>query len=87
VAATKDAPEAARAFVDYLRTPEAQRVFGEEGYRPVVESVAKEFDFPQPAKLFTIAGVGGWDEVPERFFDREEGIFAGIQKELGQSTD
>jgi ABC-type sulfate transport system substrate-binding protein len=49
--------------------------------------VAKEFEFPQPAKLFTIADVGGWDAVQERFFDREEGIFAGIQKELGQSTD
>ena len=87
VAVTKDAPASAQAFVDFLRTPEAQRVFGEAGYRPVVESVAEEFEFPTPPTLFTIADVGGWDEVQERFFDREEGIFAEIQRELGESTE
>jgi sulfate/thiosulfate transport system substrate-binding protein len=87
VAATKDAPAAARDFLAFLRTPEAQRVFGEDGYRPVVESVAAELDFPQPPTLFTIEDVGGWDEVQDRFFDREEGIFADIQRELGESTE
>ena len=43
--------------------------------------------FPSPPTLFTIEDVGGWDEVQERFFDREEGIFAEIQRELGESTD
>jgi sulfate/thiosulfate-binding protein len=87
VAATTGAPAAARDFVAFLRTPEAQRVFGEDGYRPVVESVAAAFDFPEPSTLFTIEDVGGWDEVQERFFDREEGIFADIQRELGESTE
>jgi sulfate/thiosulfate-binding protein len=87
VAVTKDAPAAARGFVRFLRTPEAQRVFGEDGYRPVVESVAKEFDFPQPPTLFTIADLGGWAEVQERFFDREAGIFADIQRERGQPVE
>ena len=31
VAVTKDAPEQAAAFVDFLRTPEAQKVFAEKG--------------------------------------------------------
>ena len=87
VAVTKDAPASAQAFVDFLRSPEAQRVFGEQGYRPVVESVAGEFDFPTPPTLVTIEDVGGWDEVQERFFDRESGIFADIQRELGESTE
>jgi sulfate/thiosulfate transport system substrate-binding protein len=87
VAVTTDAPDAAKAFVEYLRTPDAQRVFGKEGYRPVDEAVAKEFDFPTPPKLFTIDDVGGWDEVQERFFDLDTGIFAEIQRELGQPTD
>ena len=34
---------------------EAQRVFGEKGYRPVDPDVAGEFDYPQPSALFTIA--------------------------------
>jgi sulfate/thiosulfate transport system substrate-binding protein len=77
----------ARAFLDYLRTPEAQRVFGEKGYRPVVEDVLAEFDYRKPPGLFTIEDVGGWDEVDTRFFDREESVFADIENELGVSTD
>jgi sulfate transport system substrate-binding protein len=86
VAVTKDAPPAAADFVAFLRSDEAQRVFGEQGYRPVVETVAEEFDYPQPPTLFTIEDVGGWDEVQTRFFDSETGLFAEIQRELGQAT-
>jgi sulfate/thiosulfate-binding protein len=80
-------PEAAQAFVDYLRTPEAQRVFGEKGYRPVVEDVLAEFDYPEPPGLFTIADLGGWADVRTRFFDREESVFLDIENELGVPTD
>ena len=89
VAVTTDSaePRAAQAFVDYLRSPEAQRVFGEKGYRPVVEEVLGEFEYPEPTGLFTIADLGGWDDVRTRFFDREESIFADIETELGVPTD
>lgn len=87
VAVTKDAPEQAAAFVEYIRGEEAQRVFGEAGYRPVNEALADEFQFPMPAALFTIEDVGGWDEVQERFFDREDGIMAGIQREVGAALE
>ena len=85
VAVTKDAPEQAAAFLDYIRSEEAQRVFGEAGYRPVLEDVLAEFDYPTPPGLFEIAELGGWSSVRERFFDVEDGIMAGIQRELGQS--
>jgi sulfate/thiosulfate-binding protein len=87
IAVTKDAGPAAQDFVDFLRSPEAQRVFGEDGYRPVVDSVAADFDFPTPPNLFTIEDVGGWPEVQQRFFDRESGLFAEIQRDLGQATE
>jgi sulfate transport system substrate-binding protein len=89
VAVVSSSPDkrAAEAFVEYLRSPDAQRVFGEKGYRPVVEDVLGEFDFPEPPGLFTIEDVGGWDEVNTRFFDREESIFADIENELGVPTD
>jgi sulfate/thiosulfate transport system substrate-binding protein len=80
-------PEQARAFVDYIRSDAAQKVFGEAGYRPVVESVTGEFQYPLPPKLFTIADLGGWDEVQERFFDREDGIMAAIQREVGAALE
>jgi sulfate/thiosulfate transport system substrate-binding protein len=87
VAATEDASDAAAGFVDFLRTEEAQRVFGEEGYRPVVESVLESFDFPTPSGLFTIEDVGGWATVQETFFDRETGFMAEVQRELGEPTE
>ena len=87
VAVTTDAPEQAAAFLDYIRSPVAQRVFGKAGYRPVNESLADEFQFPMPTDLFTIKDVGGWDEVQKRFFDREDGIMADIQREVGAALE
>ena len=87
VAVTEDASDAAPGFVDFLWTDEAQKVFGEEGYRPVVKSVLDTFDFPTPPALFTIADVGGWSTVQEKFFDREDGFMADVQRELGQPTE
>ena len=51
--------EKATAFLDYIRSEPAQRVFGKAGYRPVNEALADEFQFPMPQDLFTIADVGG----------------------------
>jgi sulfate/thiosulfate transport system substrate-binding protein len=87
IAVTKDAPAAAKAFLDYVRSAKAQRMFGKDGYRPVDESLAKEFQFPLPPGLFTIDDVGGWDEVQAKFFDREKGIMAEIQKEVGAALE
>jgi sulfate transport system substrate-binding protein len=87
VAATKDASEAGRAFVEFLFTDEAQKVYGEEGYRPVSGPVLDTLDFPTPPSLFTIADVGGWANVQSEFFDRETGFMAEVQKEIGQPTE
>jgi len=86
VAMTKDASSAAKGFVDFLLTDEAQKVFGDEGYRPVSKAVLDTFDFPTPASLFTIADLGGWKAVQTAFFDRETGFMADVQRELGEST-
>ena len=87
VVSSSENPAAAKAFVDYLRSPDAQRVFGEHGYRPVVDDVLAEFDYPTPPGLFTIADLGGWEDVRTRFFDREDSIFLDIENELGVPTD
>jgi sulfate/thiosulfate transport system substrate-binding protein len=78
--------ETARAFVDFLYTPEAQRIFADKGYRPVVEGVESRHDFPTPSRLFEIAKFGGWDRVNDEFFDPEAGIVAEIFKAQGKST-
>jgi sulfate/thiosulfate transport system substrate-binding protein len=51
----------------------------------VLKDVLTEFDYPTPPALFTIAELGGWKQVRDRFFDVEDGVMAGIQRELGQS--
>lgn len=70
----------AKAFNDYLFTPEAQRLWAEAGFRPVDPTVAKEFaaDFPQPAKLWTIGDLGGWKTVDGTLFKKETGSIAVI---------
>jgi sulfate/thiosulfate transport system substrate-binding protein len=78
--------ETAEAFVDFLYTPEAQQIFADKGYRPVVDGVESPHDFPTPAKLFDIAQLGGWDKVNDEFFDPEAGIVAEIFQSQGKST-
>ncbi len=61
----------AEAFVKYLFTPEAQRVFAQTGFRPVDATVAKEFErkYPKVAKLHTVGNFGGWEAAQKKFFD------------------
>jgi sulfate transport system substrate-binding protein len=86
VAVTNDAPQSATDFVEFLYSDEAQKIFGEKGYRPVVKSVADTFDYPTPPSLSTIADFGGWGTVKDEFFDPENGIVAKIEMQLGVST-
>jgi sulfate/thiosulfate transport system substrate-binding protein len=85
IAVTKNASDkaAARAFVRYLRTRPAQRIFAQNGYRPVVPAAAKGFAFPVRPQLFTIKFLGGWARVDKRFFDPNTGIVTRIQKRKG----
>ena len=87
IAVTKDAGEKARAFVDYLRTEEAQGIFEEKGYRTILGDPREQTTWPNPKTLFTIRDLGGWDEVQAAFFDREAGIVAGIQREVGAALE
>ena len=56
-----DAAVPAKAFLDYVLSPEGQTIFGNLGYRPVDPAVLATFpNFPTPSGLFTIADLGGW---------------------------
>jgi sulfate/thiosulfate transport system substrate-binding protein len=78
--------ELAQSFVDFLYTPEAQEIFVEKGYRPVVEGVPGADEFPTPPDLFEITKFGGWDKVNDEFFDPEQGVVAEIFQSQGKST-
>jgi sulfate transport system substrate-binding protein len=89
IAVTTEADESAQAFVDYLYSDEAQQLWADAGYRPVVESVLAENEdkFPSPPDLFTIADLGGWEQVTTEFFDPENGSIAQIETNLGVATE
>ncbi len=92
IAVTKDSSDkaAANGFLRFLRTPAAQQVFADYGYRPVVKSVenANRKKFPVRPGLFTIdqLGLGGWNKVQKRFFDPSNSIMARFQRQVGGST-
>src|SRR3954467_7831166 len=79
---------AAKAFFKYLWSATAQRAFGEQGFKPVVKSVAKHYRLYNPPGLFTIHskryGLNGWLKVNKRFFDPKNGIMARIEASLGR---
>jgi sulfate transport system substrate-binding protein len=79
-------PEQAKAFLDFLHTPAAQRIFADAGYLPVVSGVARAGEFRNPANLYTIDDVGGWASANKRFFDPQTGVLADIEKKLGVAT-
>ena len=81
-----DNPDAAKAFVDFLYTPEAQKIFVSKGYRAVVKDTPGADEFPTPAKLFEIDKLGGWGKVSDEFFDPEGSKIAEIFESQGKST-
>jgi sulfate transport system substrate-binding protein len=87
---TSEHKQEANAFLRFLRTPDAQRTFAENGYRPVNKAIAKQFTSKFPARpgQFTIdqLGLGGWDKVQKRFFDPSNGILARIERQVGGVT-
>ena len=88
ITSTTKHPKEAQAFLDFVRGEEAQKIFAENGYRPVAEGAdTAGQDFPEPSGLFTIADLGGWPDVTTTFFDPEKGIVTEIERNLGVSVE
>jgi sulfate transport system substrate-binding protein len=87
-AVTTDAedPDVAKAFLDWLVTPEAQKIYAANGYRSVLPDLVDKSTYPDPKKLFKIDEFGGWAKVNDEFFDPDGGSVAEIEKDLGVST-
>ncbi|HEV3370266.1 MAG TPA: sulfate ABC transporter substrate-binding protein [Acidimicrobiales bacterium] len=86
VSAKASNPTVAKAFTAFLLSPAGQKIWGKQGYRPVLASVAATFNFPKPKTLFTIDSLGGWTAVNLKFFDPQTGVIANIEQGLGVST-
>ena len=60
----------ARAYLEYLYSPEAQELAAKYFYRPTLKSVAAKYDFQFPkVNTFTIEqGTGGWRNAQAKHF-------------------
>ena len=80
----------ANQFVRWLKTPTAQQIWADAGYRPVVKSVLEKNrkSFPRRPDIFTInnLGLGGWDKVQRAFFDPNNSVMAEIERQVGGNT-
>ncbi|QMS92133.1 sulfate ABC transporter substrate-binding protein [Nostoc edaphicum CCNP1411] len=74
--------EVAEGFVKFLYTPEAQQEFVRLGFRPANEEVAQSKEatdkFPKVKTLGTVADLGGWEAIDQKFF-ADGGVFDKIQ--------
>jgi sulfate/thiosulfate-binding protein len=88
IATTRAASPAANAFVKYVLSPAGQQAFADWGYRPVDPATLarNKSKFPDPAKVTTIAQLGGWDKLDKDLFDPESGSVAKIEQDAGVST-
>ncbi len=73
----------AEAFIAFLYGPEAQAAFAELGFRPVDRSATTASSFPIPRKLFSIADLGGWDQIQTKLFS-PEGIWTKTVESLAR---
>jgi len=84
--ANSKSPAQAKAFLDYLHAKQAQTIFAQAGYRPVVPDIKSPYPFPKPAGLFTIDDFGGWADVSKKFFDPAGSVMAEVEKGKGVSV-
>jgi sulfate/thiosulfate transport system substrate-binding protein len=78
----------AKAFLAWQWSQAGQTIWAQQGYRPVLASVATQFKskFPTPPQLFTIDYVGGWTKAKAQFFDPATGSITKIEQAAGVPT-
>jgi sulfate/thiosulfate transport system substrate-binding protein len=86
---TKSSHQAqAQAFLNWQWSAAGQTIWAQQGYRPVLQSVASKFaaKFPTPPQLFTIDFLGGWSKVAKEFFEPSTGSITKIEEAAGVPT-
>ena len=71
---------------DGMLAYEDEAINAQQKEQPVDAAAAAGADCPRPKGLFTIKDLGGWSEVNKRFFDKEAGIVADIERQVGVSV-
>ena len=86
-AVTKTAPKVAKQFLSFVEGEQGQQIFASHGFRPVVAGTKigtvkgandPSNPFPKVKQLTTVAQLGGWTVVNEKFFG-DNGIVTKIE--------
>jgi sulfate transport system substrate-binding protein len=81
---TSENRDVANRFIRFTKTAQAQRIFAQYGFRPLVQSVYKEFEkqYPRRPGIFKIDDkyLGGWLAVDRKWFDPDKGIWPEIAR-------
>lgn len=76
--------DVAEAFIAFLHSEDAQRAFSDFEFRTVSSgSSGAHSSFTQPAHLFTITDLGGWDKVAALLFS-PQGLWTRAVEELAR---
>jgi sulfate/thiosulfate transport system substrate-binding protein len=92
LAVTKNSHDKDKAlqFMRYFKSPPAQELLGQSGWRPVNPTAAKEFTKKYPARpgIFKIEAkyIGGWRAADAKWFDPKHGQMVKIEQAVGGPT-
>jgi sulfate/thiosulfate transport system substrate-binding protein len=90
VAKNSSNKDKANQFIRFMKGDVAQDFFGQAGWRPVNQKIAKKYASKYPARpgIFRIADkyFGGWRAADKRWFDTKHGLMLGIEKKVGGPT-
>jgi sulfate transport system substrate-binding protein len=87
VAKSSSNKDVAQKFIRFTKSDAAQKLFAENGFRPVNPKILEQYASKYPARpgVFTIDDktIGGWRAADRRWFEPNRGLMAGIEKAIG----
>jgi sulfate transport system substrate-binding protein len=89
IAVLKNSPnrDKANQFIQFVKSPPAQTLFAQYGFRPVDPKVAKQFadKYPSRPGVFKVDDkyIGGWRNADKVWFEPNTGRMVKIEQAVG----